>query len=126
MITEYHIDKLLKKMDELLDVGREILTCLKAGEQVQQSTTQLEVKMAEETNTTEQQTPESVTITQTSEPTVTTPAEETTVEKPKDAEPKQLSKTKKFEGYRAAGGKLSWNKWKAAGMPLKPDDNPVP
>lgn len=126
MITEYHIDKLLKKMDEQIEVGREILAYLKANKQVQQSTAQLEVKMGEETNNTEQQTPESVTITQTDEPTVTTLAEVAPADNTKVAEPKQLSKTKKFEGYRAAGGKLSWNKWKAAGMPLKPDDNPVP
>lgn len=83
--------------------------------------------MCEETNNNDiGQTPESVTITQADEQTAATPASELAVDDTKVAEPKPLSKTKKFEGYRAAGGKLSWNKWKAAGMPLTPDDNPVP
>ena len=65
------------------------------------------------------QTPnESVTIAESGEPKVSTTSENE-ASRTKDSA-KKFNKTQAFKDYKAAGGELSWNKWKAAGMPLVP------
>lgn len=119
MITEYHVQLILNKMDELRD-GIKKLTDLFASEnRIIQQPTEMEVHMDE------QKTPESVTITErgasTAECNSAPETQEATAEKKvaQDAEPAK-SKTAMFKAYRAAGGKLSWKKWQDAGMPEKP------
>lgn len=125
MITEYHVQLILEKMNELRKGQLELIDLLKAGQQIQQTTTPLEVNMNEEQNT-----PESVTINEQGASTAeANPAPETheaAAEKAvaKDAKPAK-SKTATFKAYRAAGGKLSWKKWQDAGMPEKPEDAQV-
>ena len=130
MITEYHIQLIIRKMEELQAGQRELIDLLKQERQIINSITPSEVKMEEE-----QKTPESVTI---NEQGVSTPVENSvpetpnpTVEQPaaQDAEPgvkpaKKKSPTAMFKAFREAGGKLSWAKWKAAGMPASPDAEP--
>lgn len=122
MITDYHIQLITRKMDELLAGQKELIDLLKAERQIITQTTQLEVTMEE------QKTPESVTI---NEQGISTPVENSVPETPnpmveqpvaQDAEPevkpaKKKSPTAMFKAYRAAGGKLSWKKWHDAGMP---------
>ena len=126
MITEYHVQLILNKMDELRAVLKELVNLFTSDDKaIQQTTTPLEVNMNEE-----QKTPESVTITEqgasTTEanPLPETPeavADKTAVQGAERAK----SKTATFKVYRAAGGKLSWKKWQDAGMPEKPEDAQV-
>lgn len=129
MLTEYHVQQILNKMDELLEVQRNILERLKFVYTKCDSTPditamglaefkrQMETIMEEQKETI-QDASQSVTITQEPKPEVTTTSENE-ASKTKESG-KTLSKTKSFKNYRAAGGALSWNKWKAAGMPLEP------
>ena len=125
MITEYHVQLILNKMDELRADLKELTDMfMAAGCKITQQPTKLEVYMDE------QNTPESVTINEqgastadsSSAPETHKAAAEKAVAK--DAKPVK-SKTATFKAYRAAGGQLSWNKWKAAGMPEKPEDAQV-
>lgn len=124
MITEYHVQLILNKMDELRADIKELIDLLKTGQQIQQTTFPLEVHMEE------QKTPESVTIT---EQGVSTAEANPVPETPEAVADKTVvqgaergkSKTATFKAYRAAGGKLSWKKWQDAGMPEKPEDAQV-
>lgn len=126
MITDYHIQLITRKMDELLAGQKELIDLLKAERQIITQTTQLEVTMEQEEtkidnqaeNAAEQTPNESVTITQDIKPDEST-APEKEASKTKESG-KKFNKTKAFKDYQAAGGTLSWNKWKAAGMPLEP------
>ena len=121
MITEYHINMILAKMDELLKVQSAILSGLKRiynrPEGLKQLKQTMETIMEQEQKTIPE-TPQSVTITESGEPKVSTTTENE-ASKTKDSA-KKFNKTQAFKDYRAAGGELSWNKWKAAGMPLVP------
>lgn len=121
MITEYHVQLILNKMDELGANLKELIDLLKAaGCKITQQPTEMEVYMDE------QKTPESVTINEqgisttegNSAPETREAAAEKTVAQ--DAKPAK-SKTAVFKAYRAAGGKLSWKKWQDAGMPENAD-----
>lgn len=127
MITEYHIQLLTRKMDEIVDNQKELIGLLKAErDTVNPYIKKTEVTMEkEETKVDNQavdaaeQTPnESVTITESGEPKVSTTSENE-ASRTKDSA-KKFNKTQAFKDYKAAGGELSWNKWKAAGMPLVP------
>lgn len=119
MITEYHVQLILNKMDELRADFKKLVELFTSDDKTIQQPTEMEVHMEE------QKMPESVTITEqgvsTAEanPLPETPeavADKTAVQGTKPAK----SKTAMFKAYRAAGGQLSWNKWKDAGMPEKP------
>ena len=126
MITDYHIQLITRKMDALLEGQKELIDLLKAERQIITQTTQLEVTMEQEETKIDnqaavaaEQTPsESVTITESGEPKVSTTSENE-ASRTKDSA-KKFNKTQAFKDYKAAGGELSWNKWKAAGMPLVP------
>lgn len=127
MITEYHIQLLTRKMDEIVDNQKELIGLLKAEQDtVNHYIKKTEVTMEKEEtkidnqveNTAEQTPNESVTITQDIKPDEST-APEKEASKTKESG-KKFNKTKAFKDYQAAGGTLSWNKWKAAGMPLEP------
>lgn len=120
MITEYHVQLILDKMDELRADIKELTERFVAAEcKITQQPTEMEVHMDE------QKTSESVTITEqgisTAEGNSVPETREAAAEKTvaQDAEPAK-SKTAMFKAYRAAGGKLSWKKWQDAGMPEKP------
>lgn len=125
MITDYHIQIIVGKMDELLEVQSAMLSELrrmvKRPPELEQLKQTMENIMEQEQNNIENQ--QSVTIDDgrvdtCSEPEVSTASEN---EAPKTkGSAKALSKTQSFKNYRAAGGTLSWNKWKLAGMPLVP------
>lgn len=121
MITEYHVKMILTKMDELLEVQSAILSRLtnivKRTEELEQLKQTMETIMEQEQKTIPE-TPQSVTITESGEPKVSTD-KENEASKTKDSA-KKFNKTQAFKDYKAAGGGLSWNKWKAAGMPLVP------
>lgn len=121
MITEYHIQLLTRKMDEIIANQKELIGLLKA-EQYTVKPYKTEVTMEpEETKIDNQaadaaeQTPnESVTIAQDEEAGVAT-----TVSKDEAVAPKAkgMSKTATYKKYRENGGTLSWKKWQDAGMP---------
>lgn len=133
MITEYHVQLILGKMDELRKGQLELIDLLKAGQQVQQTTNPLEVHMSEEVKN---EAAPSVVIGENGAQRLNNEPVEPTVVETKDipdvgidmaaagtrdktavATPKPLSKTQRFKNYRANGGKLSWDKWKEAGQP---------
>lgn len=125
MITEYHVQLILNKMDELRADLKELTDIfMAAGCKITQQPTKLEVYMDE------QNTPESVTINEqgasTADSSSAPETHEAAAEKAvaKYAKPAK-SKTATFKAYRADGGKLSWKKWQAAGMPEKPEDAQV-
>lgn len=125
MITEYHVQLILDKMDELRADLKELIDLFVAAEcKITQQPTEMEVHMDE------QKTPESVTINErgisTAESSSAPETREAAAEKTvaQDTKPAK-SKTATFKAYRAAGGQLSWNKWKEAGMPEKPEDAQV-
>lgn len=125
MITEYHIQLLIGKLDEIIANQNELIGLLKA-EQCTVKPYKTEVTMEPEETTIDnqaanaaEQTPnESVTVTESGEPKVSTTSENE-ASRTKDSA-KKFNKTQAFKDYKAAGGELSWNKWKAAGMPLEP------
>lgn len=125
MITEYHIQLLIGKLNEIIANQNELIGLLKA-EQCTVKPYKTEVTMEPEETTIDNQavndasqTPnESVTITESGEPKVSTTSENEE-SRTKDSA-KKFNKTQAFKDYKAAGGELSWNKWKAAGMPLVP------
>lgn len=125
MITEYHVQLILDKMDELRADLKELIDRFVSAEcKITQQPTEMEVYMDE------QKTPESVTITEqgisTAEGNSVPETREAAAEKAvaQDTKPAK-SKTATFKAYRAAGGKLSWKKWQDAGMPEKPEDAQV-
>lgn len=127
MITDYHIQQLTRKMDEIIANQNELIGLLKAERDiVNPYIKKTEVTMEKEERTIDNlsapkplQTPnESVTITESGEPKVSTTSENE-ASRTKDSA-KKFNKTQAFKDYKAAGGELSWNKWKAAGMPLVP------
>ena len=125
MITEYHVQLILDKMDELRADLKELIDLFVAAEcKITQQPTEMEVHMDE------QKTPESVTINEqgisTAESSSVPETREAAAEKAvvQDTKPAK-SKTATFKAYRVAGGQLSWNKWKEAGMPEKPEDAQV-
>lgn len=121
MITDYHIQIIVGKIDKLIEVQSEILSRLtniaERTEELEQLKQTMETIMEQEQKTIPE-TPQSVTITESGEPKVST-ATENEASKTKDSA-KKFNKTQAFKDYKAAGGELSWNKWKAAGMPLVP------
>lgn len=124
MITEYHVQLILNKMDELGNHIKELVSLFRTEDKTIQQPTEMEVYMDE------QKIPESVTITEqgistaevNSAPETREAAAEKTVAQ--DTKPAK-SKTAMFKAYRAAGGKLSWKKWQDAGMPEKQEDAQV-
>lgn len=126
MITEYHVQLILNKMDELRADIKELINLFTSDDKtIQQTTTPLEVNMNEE-----QKTPESVTITEQGASTAEANPVPETHEAVADKTAVQgaehgKSKTATFKAYRAVGGKLSWKKWQDAGMPEKPEDAQV-
>lgn len=129
MLTEYHVQQILAKMNEILEVQRDVLERLKSVYTKCENTTDVTVlgldefkqqmeTIMEEQKETIQDASQSVTITQESKPEVTT-IPENEASKTKESG-KRFNKTQAFKNYQAAGGALSWNKWKAAGMPLEP------
>lgn len=121
MITDYHIQIIVGKMDKLIEVQSDILSRLtnlaKRTEELEQLKQTMETIMQEQ-NQTIPETTQSVIITESGEPKVST-STENEASKTKDSA-KKFNKTQAFKDYKAAGGELSWNKWKAAGMPLVP------
>ena len=123
MITDYHIQQLTRKMDEIIANQNELIGLLKAErDTVNPYIKKTEVTMEKEERTIDNlsapkplQTPnESVTIAQDEEAGVaTTESKDETVA----SKAKGLSKTAAFKKYRENGGKLSWKKWQDAGMP---------
>lgn len=119
MITEYHVQLILNKMDELGNHIKELVSLFRTEDKTIQQPTEMEVYMDE------QKIPESVTITEqgistaevNSAPETREAAAEKTVAQ--DTKPAK-SKTAMFKAYRAAGGQLSWKKWQDVGMPEKP------
>jgi hypothetical protein len=122
MISEYHINLVLGKLDKILENQRMILQQLVAGN-----------------NKISGQLPETI-YKRDPEPEVAEESEETVewpADKPQEAETaedaaeapvetesaeditKEKSKTQLFKEYRAGGGQLSWRRWKLAGMPEK-------
>lgn len=123
MITEYHIQLLTRKMDEIIANQKELIGLLKAEQEtVNNYTKKTEVTMEPQETTIDvravcdaEQTPnESVTIAQDEEAGVSTAASKDEAVAPKA---KGLSKTAAFKKYRGNGGMLSWKKWQDAGMP---------
>ena len=123
MITEYHIQLLTRKMDEIIANQKELIGLLKAEQEtVNPYIKKTEVTMEPEEITidvravcdAEQKPNESVTIAQDEEAGVATTASKDEAVAPKA---KGLSKTAAFKKYRGNGGKLSWKKWQDAGMP---------
>lgn len=123
MITEYHIQLLTRKMDEIIANQKELIGLLKAEQDtVNPYIKKTEVTMEPEetkidnqaTDAAEQTPNESVTIAQDEEVSVSTTESKGEPEAPKA---KGMSKTAAFKKYRAEGGKLSWKKWQDAGMP---------
>lgn len=124
MITDYHIQIIVGKMDELLEVQSAMLSELrkmvKRPPELEQLKQTMENIMEQEHKNIENQ--QSVTIDDGRVDTCSEPvsiANENEAPKTKGSA-KALSKTQAFKNYRAAGGALSWNKWKLAGMPLVP------
>ena len=123
MITEYHIQLLTRKMDEIIANQNELIGLLKAEQDtvilytkkpevtMEQEETKIDSQVA---NAAEQAPNESVTIAQDEEAGVATTASKDEAVAPKA---KGLSKTAAFKKYRGNGGKLSWKKWQDAGMP---------
>ena len=130
MISEYHINLVLGKLDKVLENQRMILQQLVAGnnkisgslpETVYKPEPEQEV--AEESNETVEWPADKPQDTETAEdaaeaPAETEKAEDDVKEKP-SKDPKEKSKTQLFKEYRATGGQLSWRRWKLAGMPEK-------
>ena len=122
MISEYHINLVLGKLDKILENQRMILQQLVAGNnKISGSLPETVYKPAPEPEVAEE-----------SDETVEWPADkpqeaetvedaaetENAEEKPSNG-PKEKSKTQLFKEYRATGGQLSWRRWKLAGMPEK-------
>ena len=126
MITDYHIQLIVGKMDKLLEVQNamldELRKMVKRPPELEQLKQTMESIMEEQKETIPE-TPQSVTITQDTESSVSLVADEKSATV--NEKPKRFNKTQAFKDYQAAGGKLSWNKWKAAGMPLTPDLEPA-
>ena len=122
MITEYHIQLLTRKMDEIIANQEELIGLLKAEQDtVNPYIKTTEVTMEKEETKIDNQavdaakTPnESVTIAQDEEAGVATTESK---DEPKAPKAKGMSKTAAYKKYRDNGGKLSWKKWQDAGMP---------
>lgn len=123
MITEYHIQLLTRKMDEIVDNQKELIGLLKAErDTVNHYIKKTEVTMEQEETKIDNQTAkaadqapnESVTIAQEEEAGVSTAASKDEAVAPKA---KGMSKTATYKKYRENGGTLSWKKWQDAGMP---------
>lgn len=130
MISEYHINLVLGKLDKILENQRMILQQLVAGNnKISGSLPETvykrdpEPEVAEESEETVEWPADKPQDTETAEdaaeaPVETENAEDTTKEKPSNGS-KEKSKTQLFKEYRATGGQLSWRRWKLAGMPEK-------
>lgn len=136
MISEYHINLVLGKMDKILENQRMILQQLvannnKIGGKLPPSVYEPEPETSElpEPEATNNETADACTevnaIVGHKSPCINQP-EENAVPAFRVAKvgassssglSKEPSKTQLFKSYRDKGGKLSWNKWKAAGMP---------
>ena len=134
MITDYHIQQLLRKMDEIVEVNSAIISRLEdiafildarqpksiiQGDNMEPQSVKIDNGMAEPVDC----------GCVPAKPVEAEKASETTTDEKSVVEASQKSKrfnkTQAFKDYQAAGGTLSWNKWKAAGMPLKPEDAQV-
>ena len=126
MISEYHINLVLGKLDKILENQRMILQQLVAGnnkisgslpETIYKRDSEPEV--AEESEETVEWPADKPQEAETAEDAAEAPAEtENAKEKPSKGS-KEKSKTQLFKEYRATGGQLSWRRWKLAGMPEK-------
>lgn len=130
MISEYHINLVLGKLDKILENQRMILQQLVAGNnKISGSLPETiykrdpEPEVVEESEETVEWPADRPQDTATAEDAAKAPAETETAEddvqeKPSKG-PKEKSKTQLFKEYRAGGGQLSWRRWKLAGMPEK-------
>lgn len=130
MISEYHINLVLGKMDKILENQRMILQQLVAGNnkisgQLPETIYKRdpEPEVAEESEETVEWPADKPQEAETAEdaaedPAETEIAEDDVQEKPSKGS-KEKSKTQLFKEYRSAGGQLSWRRWKLAGMPEK-------
>ena len=130
MISEYHINLVLGKLDKVLENQRMILQQLVAGNnKISGSLPETvykrdpEPEVAEESEETVEWPSDRPQEAETAKDAAEAPAETKTAEvdvkeKPSNGS-KEKSKTQLFKEYRAAGGQLSWRRWKLAGMPEK-------
>lgn len=134
MITDYHINMILKRMSNIEDNQNAILQVLDrlvcaVGELTQQ---RQEIEMSDLTVTIQQ--PQDEEPVNKPEEVPQTPTAEPVEAEAKPAKPKRQpdpvapnsdykpskngpSKTKLYFEYRDRGGKLGWERWKKAGMP---------
>lgn len=130
MISEYHINLVLGKLDKILENQRMILQQLVAGNnKISGSLPETiykrdpEPEVAEESEETVEWPADKPQEAETAEDAAKAPVENENAkddvqEKPSKG-PKEKSKTQLFKEYRATGGQLSWRRWKLAGMPEK-------
>lgn len=130
MISEYHINLVLGKLDKILENQRMILQQLVAGNnKISGSLPETVYKrdpepdVADESDETVEWPADKPHDAETAEdaaksPVETEKAEDDVKDKPSNGS-KEKSKTQLFKEYRAAGGQLSWRRWKLAGMPEK-------
>lgn len=130
MISEYHINLVLGKLDKVLENQRMILQQLVAGNnKISGSLPETvykrdpEPEVAEESEETVEWPSDRPQEAETAKDAAEAPAETKTAEVDVKEKPskdsKEKSKTQLFKEYRAAGGQLSWRRWKLAGMPEK-------
>lgn len=128
MISEYHINLVLGKMDKILENQRMILQQLvannnKIGGKLPPSVyePEPEASKCQVDEATNDETAGACT-----EADAPVGHESPCIDQPEEHKDgtafcsglsKEPSKTQLFKSYRDKGGKLSWNKWKAAGMP---------
>lgn len=126
MISEYHINLVLGKMDKILENQRMILQQLVANNnkiggklppvyEPEPETPKCQADEATSSKTADTCTEASVPVGHESLAEGLCDNGDSAVVCPRPS--KELSKTQLFKSYRDKGGKLSWNKWKAAGMP---------
>jgi hypothetical protein len=130
MISEYHINLVLGKLDKVLENQRMILQQLVAGNnKISGSLPETiykrepEPEVAEESEETVEWPADKPQEDETAEDTAEAPVETENVKEGVEEKPskctKEKSKTQLFKEYRATGGQLSWRRWKLAGMPEK-------
>lgn len=127
MISEYHINLVLGKMDKILENQRMILQQLVANNnkiggklppsvyEPEPEASKCQVDEATSSRITDTCTEVNAPVGHESLAEDLCDNGDSAVVCPRPS--KELSKTQLFKSYRDKGGKLSWNKWKAAGMP---------
>ena len=128
MISEYHINLVLGKMDKILENQRMILQQLVANNnkiggklppsvyEPEPETSKCQSDEAVNNEIADACTEANVSVGHES-PCINKPEENKDGTAFSSGKSKEPSKTQLFKSYRDKGGKLSWNKWKAAGMP---------